>query len=146
VNDLLAPEPEGRPSTEAAEARLRATAEGPTRVLAPAEGRTRPLVRPGPGRRWVPWAAVAAVGAGVIAAVLILAGGSRSPPASTTPLTTVAPATPVPAAPRTPARTVTAQPTPAADRDEPRAGGKPGKGLGREKEPKPGKGPKRERD
>ena len=153
VNDLLAPEPGDRPSAEKAEARLRATAEGPTRVLAPAEGRTRPLVRPAPGRRWVPWAAVAAVGTGVIAAVLILAGGSGSPPASTTPLTTAAPATPVPAAPRTPARTVTAQPTtvlatptPAADPDDPRAGGKPGKGLGREKEPKPGKGPKDERD
>ena len=42
--------------------------------------------------------------------------------------------------------TVLATPTPAADRDDPRAGGKPGKGLGREKEPKPAKGPKRERD
>ncbi len=153
VNDLLAPEPEGRPSAEEAEARLRAAAEGPTRVLAPAEGRTRPLVERAPGRRWVPWAAVAAVGAGVIAAVLILVGGSGSPPASTTPLTTPAPATTVLATPRTPARTVTAPPTtvlatptPAADRDDPRAGGKPGKGLGREKEPKPAKGPKRERD
>ncbi len=70
VSHLLAPEPGGRPSAEEAEARLRAAAEGPTQVLAPAEGRTRPLVRPLPGRRWVPWAAVTAVGAGVIAAVL----------------------------------------------------------------------------
>ena len=89
----------------------------------------------------------------MIAALLILVGGSGSPPASTTPLRTSAPPTTVLATPRTPARTVTAPPTtvlatptPDADRDDPRAGGKPGKGLGREKEPKPDKGPKRERD